>query len=357
MHPHHHTNTKARHTEAFYSLPSMSAPDHVVADHEAPSSSTCVIDEFLAPLSKGTRGNKSPASHRSSQAAGRSRPSSGETHCEDNIAVSIFDVPPGLLTRAGREEGSLHPPHLHAGSPAQQQQQPAAPADAASAAAVKDVVSKHRGLTCLRCGLSFTARPAQLAHFKSDLHMTNLRRQLSGKPPISEDQLNSALKAAGSSTAAEDEEAQTPLSREEDSSSGTESDEATTTSAGGTGVELEDVLEGGVLTPADGVVGLASAPAEEQMGNARGRVKFSFSLREGPRLTFIPTCSKWEFSLSNAALGMERGDDPWARLDGFAGEEAGGGNRLWAVVILRSGKFAAGVFEGQSVLCHKVFRR
>lgn len=354
----------------------MSAPDNAVVVDEATSSSTsAAIDAFLAPLVKGTRGNnKSAASHRSSSktAAGNSssRPSSREMHREDKVVASIFDVPLGLLTRSDREESSPGPSigHGHAAaSTTKQQQQPEATAaveatsPGTTTTTVKGVVSKPRGLTCIRCGLSFAARPAQSAHFKTDLHMTNLRRQLSGKPPVSEDQLDSALKAISGSTT---EEAQkTPEEEEDSSSSDTESDEVvdtTTVVSSGTNInlELEDVLEDGVFAPADGVVGLANPSAEEeQMGNARGRVKVNFSQQEGPRFTFTPALSKWAFSLSSAALGMERGDDPWARLDALAGEEAGGGNRLWAVVILRSGKFAAGVFEGQSVLCHKVFRR
>lgn len=298
------------------------------------------MDAFLAPFIKSASKRKTKGA-RDANAAGR-------------LALSIFDLPPGLLTDADgvkANDGSMlsSPGQAAAGSRIVHPETGIASTSTAAAQ------GETRGLTCIRCGLHFADdRPAQVLHFKSDLHLANLRRQLAGKPPISQQQLDD--EAAAEVAAVGGDGGTGPADGADgESSSDTDSDEA----AAGTadrGLGLEDVAEEGedvdgpMLATVDGGGGVES-------GNNRGRVKLDFSLQEGPRLTFVPRGSGWAFSLSSAALGMERGDDPWARLDGLVGDEGGGMNRLWAVVILRSGKFAAAVFEGQSVLCHKVFRR
>ena len=45
----------------------------------------------------------------------------------------------------------------------------------------------ERKLTCLKCGLDFPSTHSQLAHYRSDLHIVNLRRQLVGLLPFSAD--------------------------------------------------------------------------------------------------------------------------------------------------------------------------
>ncbi|CAM9292672.1 unnamed protein product [Ectocarpus sp. 13 AM-2016] len=304
------------------------------------------MDSFLAPFIKSARA-KRPARRTKGQAEGGS------------VMVSIFDVPPGLLAGATPRDGALPP---------SSGQTPAAGSSATSTEARSDgvvVPPDARGLTCNRCGLKFGSdRAAQVQHFKSELHMANLRRQLAGKPRISQAQLDdetAAAEAAAAATAAaaaagDGGTGSAAAAEADSSSSGTDSDEGPG-SVGATerGLDLdgveeeEDAGDGGVLSAVGGGGGAENGDPE------RGRMKVHFSLQEGPRLTFVPRGSAWAFSLSSAALGMERGDDPWARLDSLVGTE--GENRLWAVVILRSGKFAAAVFEGQAVVCHKVFRR
>ncbi|CAM9671624.1 unnamed protein product [Ectocarpus sp. 13 AM-2016] len=84
--------------------------------------------------------------------------------------------------------------------------------------------------------------------------------------------------------------------------------------------EEEDADDGGVLSTVGGDGGADNGDPE------RGRVKVHFSLQEGPRLTFVLRGFVCAFPLSSAALGMERGDNPWARLDSLVGTE--GENRL-----------------------------
>lgn len=283
------------------------------------------VDSFLAPFVKS---------------ASAKRQTTGATA----VVLSIFDLPSGLL--AGNDSDKSQD---IADSSSLDQVAADARIVHPETAAASGSKQGTRGLTCIRCGLQFADdRAAQVQHFRSDLHMTNLRRHLAGKPPISQQQLNSEASAA---IAAEGGDAAEP---EADGESSSESDEAPGISD--RGLDLENVLEegddegGGILAAVDGGDGVEGV-------KERGRVKVDFSLKEGPRLIFVPRGSGWAFSLSSAALGLERGDDPWARLDGLLGDESGGVNRLWAVVILRSGKFAAAVFEGQSVLYHKVFRR
>ncbi|CAM9482486.1 unnamed protein product [Ectocarpus sp. 6 AP-2014] len=300
------------------------------------------MDAFLAPFIKSARG-KRPGRRTKGQAEGGS------------VVVSIFDVPPGLLAGAKPQDGTLPPSVGQA--PAAAAESRTGSTEARSDGAVAPAAARR--LTCIRCGLKFgDDRAAQVQHFKSALHMANLRRQLAGKPRISQAQLDDETAAAEAAAAAAGDggTGSGAAAGAESSSSGTDSDEGPG-SVGATerGLDLdgveeeEDAGDGGLLSTVGGGGGAENGYPE------RGRVKVDFSLQEGPRLTFVPRGSAWAFSLSSAALGMERGDDPWARLDSLVGTE--GENRLWAVVILRSGKFAAAVFEGQAVVCHKVFRR
>lgn len=298
------------------------------------------MDAFLAPFIKSASTKRKTKGARDADAAGR-------------LALSIFDVPPGLLTDADgvkAHDGAVLPLSDQAATGSRivhpETETTATPAQ-----------GETRGLTCIRCGLHFARdRPAQVLHFKSDLHLTNLRRQLAGKPPISQQQLDDESAAEAAAVGGDGVPNAAGPGADGESSSDTDSDEPAGTTDRGLG--LEDVAEEG--EDVDGAI-LATVGGGGGGGvgsvSKRGRVKLDFSLQEGPRLTFVPRGSGWAFSLSSAALGMERGDDPWVRLDGLLGDEGGGMNRLWAVVILRSGKFAAAVFEGQSVLCHKVFRR
>lgn len=309
------------------------------------------MDAFLAPFIKSAKTKRPP------------RKTTGSKGQEAGVGVvlSIFDIPPGLLAHTQRSQDGAT-----AVSPSLDQQDQPGPrifhpescpiAGLASERAAQGK-STGRGLTCIRCGLQFgNDRQAQVHHFKSDLHMANLRRHLAGKPPVSQQQLDDETAAAAAAVAATGIKGSAGPQEEGDSSSGTDSDEAPAAGAAtDRNLDLDDVPEEEdehalLATAADGAAA---------SGNKRGKVRVDFSLQEGPRLTFVPHGSGWAFSLSSAALGMERGDDPWARLDSLVGDddEGGGVNRLWAVVILRSGKFAAAVFEGQRVLCHKVFRR
>lgn len=306
------------------------------------------MDAFLAPLV-----------HSSSKTKRHSRKTI-KAHEEDRVVLSIFDIPPGLLAYTERsQEGAAVPSSLNRDEPGSRIVQPENYIKQGTTD--RDVQGKaaKRGLTCICCGLQFgDDRPAQVQHFKSELHMVNLRRQLAGKPPVSQKQLDDEMAAVAAAAPSTDTKGSSAEPQGEgDSSSGTDSDDAPAASDFDRGVDLENIPEEHehvlLSTAEDGSCGRAA-----ESGNKRGRVKVDFSLQEGPRLTFVPHGSRWAFSLSSAALGMERGDDPWARLDSLIGDDEGGGvNRLWAVVILRSGKFAAAVFEGQRVLCHKVFRR
>ncbi len=298
-----------------------------------PPISAARVDSFLAPFVKSASAKR--------QTAGKTK-GAGPGDATTAVVLSIFDLPPGLLAGTDSDksqdvsdsfsqaaaEGRIVHPETATASGSQQ---------------------GARGLTCIRCGLQFgDDRAAQVQHFRSDLHMTNLRRHLAGKPPISQQQLNSEASAADAAGGGDAD------GHAADGESSSESDEAPGTSD--RLLDLENTVEEGD-DEGGGLLAAVHGGDSVEGGNERGRVKVDFSLKEGPRLTFVPRGSGWAFSLSSAALGLERGDDPWARLDDLLGDGGGGGNRLWAVMILRSGKFAAAVFEGQSVLYHKVFRR
>lgn len=314
--------------------------------------------------------------------AGRAGASSSSSHANAKLVLSIFDIPPGLLTRRPVDEHNNITSSTSAAFASSSHKGPA----------LSRADSRRRGLTCIRCDLTFDARPSQLAHFKSDLHMINLRRQLSGEPPISQQVLDDTQDAAAGAAAS-----LTPghLTEENDSGSDSEPDpdegggatppgggvdagmnfsgglerEAAAGATDETDVDAFDEDDGFLAPNAATIAATGGTPGDSNSSNnkSNNNVRVDFSLQEGPRLTFTPPGSSWSFSLSSAALGMERDSDPWERVANLVGEEgeeggdeAGGGaanNRLWAVVIVRSGRFAAAVFEGQSVLCHKVFRR
>lgn len=220
--------------------------------------------------------------------------------------------------------------------------------------------------------------------------MTNLRRQLSGKPPVSQAEFDAMSSMAGTVVSPEylahgngDGEQAAEQNLNEDSSEDEAAEDTAETRdspAVGRGeadpsIARTDDDDDGLLLPAVAVEELAQITTEAATAVAatarqsRGNVEVNYSLQEGPRLTFTPLGSPWSFSLSSAALGMERGSDPWEHLDSLVSDNARGAgedgtsrattaeNRLWAVLIMRSGRFAGGVFEGQAVLCHKVFRR
>lgn len=295
------------------------------------------LDAFLDPFIKAHN-----RKHGSVRAGAK-----GSNRGKCDVVVSLFDAPPELFTNAGRDaDQSLH---SSPDSPALSSEDFASKASRIIQADPKSA----RGLTCITCGLRFESRSAQLEHFKSRLHLINLRRRLSGKPPLTQDQLDEVPATTGA-IGREDDEA--------DDSSGSESDDTRRTeNVGGFLQGLDEEGEGADWDVPTAEPYSKSGNEESINRNAaskRGRVRREFSLREGPRFTFSPTGWAWCFSVSAVALGMEKGDDPWERLEVMFGDGNGGGsNRLWAVVILQSGKFAAAIFEGQAVVCHKVFKR
>ncbi|CAM9500662.1 unnamed protein product [Choristocarpus tenellus] len=264
---------------------------------------------------------------------------------EKVMQLSIFDIPLGLLTSTQSQDVTLD-----------QDWRPSIGGSclivsSATGVGEQELISGTppsaiRGLTCRCCRLTFNDHSAQQAHFKSLLHITNLRRQLTGKAPLTN---VSSVEDDFSSTPQENQGGDQQVAgemEEVDGSSSTDSGEdlGTVAEADGDEIRQTDVLAGGLL-----------------VGNEGGRdsglqgVRVEFSQHEGARVTFNKPDSAWAFTLSSAALGMERGCDPWEKLNVLLGE--GASNRMWGVLILRSGRFAGAVFEGQSLLCHKVFRR
>jgi hypothetical protein len=199
---------------------------------------------------------------------------------------------------------------------------------------------RNGGLTCRACALAFNSVAEQRLHFKSSLHTTNLRRRLQGQQPavtaaITDDVEN--LKLNDSKDSGENE-----------NDSGDSADEA--------GPAENDVVESeysSVCAPTSG-------------NGAEGEFSRSISGTEGPVLTFRPRHQgNWEFSCSEVLIKLPEllgpSDpsttiNPWSTLlngMNFLKESS----RMWAVLILRSGKFSAAIFDGKSVVLHKVFRR
>ncbi|CAN0006257.1 unnamed protein product, partial [Discosporangium mesarthrocarpum] len=237
-------------------------------------------------------------------------------HSDGKLHLSIFDIPLGLLVpleeRAQKSEGEKNEAPL-----------------IVNPGTVEDG-GTVRGLTCRSCSLTFDDHLQQQAHFKAALHITNLHRRLAGKLPVRETGMVEEEEEAGVLDDGRDGE----MVEEGEKSSADSDDE-----------NLTSILE------AD----LVETSGKGDLGVRSDGVRFEFSQREGSRLTFTRPGSAWSFSLSSAALNMQRGNDAWEQLGMLFGDRAS--NRMWGVLILRSGRFAGAVFEGQSVLCHKVFRR
>jgi hypothetical protein len=96
-----------------------------------------------------------------------------------------------------------------------------------------------------------------------------------------------------------------------------------------------------------------------------GNVKYALNADSGPQFCYGPTYSNWLFYVSMTVLESESNlkntgvfdstYNPWKSLQtsiNVAQESS-----FWCVIMLQSGRFAAGIFDGGQLILHKVFRR
>jgi hypothetical protein len=217
-----------------------------------------------------------------------------------------------------------------------------------------------RGLTCITCGLSFDAAADQYSHFKTDLHLINLRRKLKGLSPL--------LTAA----APNDDEPSSnggvadPVSAldVDDDGSGSDSDRDSTS---GEEHELPDKLRNGEEDQQKDI-------NLQQCSSPRGDIIVSKQTvpHLGAGLVVRSSqCCEWVFSFSFSLFSMHPSlaAKVWNNTT-VDGDGDGDGDTAWSVFsrqvlylrfhprigvfLLRSGRFAAALFDGPSMIVHKV---
>jgi hypothetical protein len=187
--------------------------------------------------------------------------------------------------------------------------------------------------TCRVCGVEFSNLREQQCHFKTSLHVVNLKRSLVGLDSVS--------------------------SHEEDDSD--EDDEA----EGGECIFEPEVWE------SEEYSGRLSF---ENTSFPDGQVRKCNHKTNGSVTVFRKHNSNWEFSISNSIYGMsfnegggrggeetrrEEGqrEDPWRSLKNALQIFHLGDKLHSCVLVLQSGMFAGAVFEGRKCVLHKVLRR
>jgi hypothetical protein len=172
-------------------------------------------------------------------------------------------------------------------------------------------VVEQRTLCCRLCAEIFPDIPRMRAHFKSEGHITNIRRGAS-------------------------EAAQQTLDDEQDGESGSDSDisepeELDNSAQGSTVVAVQSFTEGDVRRTYDNI--------------------------EGPRTSLRRAMDDFEVSFSNVAILKPQieAENPWYTIQKSV--EFHIVNPLWCVLSLRSGRFAGAIFDGSAIIAHKNFRR
>ena len=198
--------------------------------------------------------------------------------------------------------------------------------------------STSRGLTCIACHLVFDDVREQQLHFKSDVHLLNLKRRVHGL---------SALLNSDADTNDLAETGKDPVSTEEDDegSDGSEDREADIDTDT---FSSENFLPTGFT-------------------NEVGSISKEFSAQRGSTLHLRDVqLPQWELVVSTGMFPSgsvfhtrewsnhtdASQPSPWAQLS--AQVEHIRRNKICGVFLLRSGRFAGAIFDGQNLLIHKV---
>jgi hypothetical protein len=178
--------------------------------------------------------------------------------------------------------------------------------------------------TCRVCGLVFATLKEQHTHFKTPLHVVNLKRSLVGLESVSdEDEINSS----------DDEQ------------------------------NMNDNEDYDVYTIDDTVdINSCTTLSNQYHEFSEGYVKKTYDKKKGSVVIFRRKNSLWEFSISSAIFGLSLSkssghQDPWLTLRNTMSIFHLGEHLHSCVLVLQSGKFAGAIFEGRKCILHKVFRR
>ena len=184
--------------------------------------------------------------------------------------------------------------------------------------------------TCRVCTSEFGTLKEQHDHFKTPLHVVNLKRSVAGMNAVSTIDIES--------DDSEDECGDNDNDDEEFA-------------------EDQDVMDG-------------CMKFSENKMFTEGTVKKHNDKTNGSVVVFQKNNSNWEFSISSSIFGLstslerernDREEDPWVTLRRtlqiFRHVDEQSQQLYSCVLVLRSGMFAGAIFEGNKCILHKVFRR
>jgi hypothetical protein len=208
-------------------------------------------------------------------------------------------------------------------------------------------------LVCRTCQCIFTTLEKQHNHFKSDLHVYNMKLSLRSKPLLTAEQFFQFQQQVtdGNDSSSEDDEDDD----EDDGDEGNDDPCNLWSPEKSDGEEASHVIR----TPD---VCREFPLSENRFGNVQVN---PYDPKQGVTLTFTPNESGWSFTVNELALVAlsSRGstanaaDMYWNRLQATLRKSTP--QTMWCVLLVRSGKFAGCIMDiitGQ-VIAHKVFRR
>ena len=191
-----------------------------------------------------------------------------------------------------------------------------------------DVVVGQR-FTCRVCGCEFETLAQQHEHFKSPLHVLNLKRNLAGLSTIDRE----------SDIAEVEEDIDDDMTADGD-------------------IEIVNINNYYEHDSHDSSLDYHNTLFDE------GYVRKFNHKSNGPVVVYRRNGLNWEFSLSKVLYDSFSGANdsskvinPWGVAKNILRTFNGGDKLHTCVLILQSGKFAGGVFEGEKCIAHKVFRR
>ena len=176
--------------------------------------------------------------------------------------------------------------------------------------------------TCRVCGYEFNTLEEQHIHFKTPLHVVNLKRSLVGLESVNEE---------------EDEDSDDEVFPDYDEQF------------------IDHIL--------DDIC--CKKLSNESVAYSEGCARKKYDNKRGSLVLFRRYNSMWEMSISSAVFGLSlespsnpcETQDPWTILRKSLRIFHHGEKLLSCVLVLRAGKFAGAVFEGRKCILHKVFRR
>ena len=209
----------------------------------------------------------------------------------------------------------------------------------------------NRGITCNSCGLSFDSYQEQRQHFKTDIHIINLKRHLNNLPPLKESDFTSSTELTEAAALSLQSSS---IYNDVDSIDKTDEDDD--------GEDEQDSESLGDTTESTNINTKKTIKSSTTYGNC---IK-TYSNKVGHQLILQKRDEiKWDIIMTTSSLYTlghqlnERTESDSSILSILQGMASicNEPQHIWAVFILRSGKFAGTVFNKRESLIHKVFKR